>query len=432
MTKVPRRLLFNLVLMPLSNFSGTNHMNRLVGRHIEEMADIRSTRKQKIVYAFSLIAAALFIFYTWAYLQGQHYTLLTFELCFAFIAISNAIYVRKAITPHYSELILSCVLLVQGIILFLHSHAIPERILWLYPILAAVIFINDFRIGVIFSTSFCVFISILITALPSNFSLPFNSIHRFILSLLMMSLVCHTSAYYYTKAVSYIQRLYKEGIEDLAYRDQLTGLANRWSFERWATEKLATVDSERSLTALVFLDIDDFKNINDSYGHDVGDSVLQHFANRLSNNIRTRDRKRHEYDYSIARFAGDEFVLMLYDIPNRKDLDGILNRICGLFESGCQTNERIKELTLSVGVSLYPQDAKELHELTRCADKAMYVAKHSGKNRYAYYHDNPTSTLIEELPTNLTSSEPDSSELEDCLEAKVEGNNVTQLKTRQR
>lgn len=407
-------------------------MNRLVGRHIEEMADIRSTRKQKIVYAFSLIAAALFIFYTWAYLQGQHYTLLTFELCFAFIAISNAIYVRKAITPHYSELILSCVLLVQGIILFLHSHAIPERILWLYPILAAVIFINDFRIGVIFSTSFCVFISILITALPSNFSLPFNSIHRFILSLLMMSLVCHTSAYYYTKAVSYIQRLYKEGIEDLAYRDQLTGLANRWSFERWATEKLATVDSERSLTALVFLDIDDFKNINDSYGHDVGDSVLQHFANRLSNNIRTRDRKRHEYDYSIARFAGDEFVLMLYDIPNRKDLDGILNRICGLFESGCQTNERIKELTLSVGVSLYPQDAKELHELTRCADKAMYVAKHSGKNRYAYYHDNPTSTLIEELPTNLTSSEPDSSELEDCLEAKVEGNNVTQLKTRQR
>ncbi|KWT99511.1 diguanylate cyclase [Vibrio toranzoniae] len=407
-------------------------MNRLVGRHIEEMADIRSTRKQKIVYSFSLIAAALFIFYTWAYLQGQHYTLLTFELCFAFIAISNAIYVRKAITPHYSELILSCVLLVQGIILFLHSHAIPERILWLYPILAAVIFVNDFRIGVIFSTSFCVFISILITALPSNFSLPFNSIHRFILSLLMMSLVCHTSAYYYTKAVSYIQRLYKEGIEDLAYRDQLTGLANRWSFERWATEKLATVDSERSLTALVFLDIDDFKNINDSYGHDVGDSVLQHFANRLSNNIRTRDRKRHEYDYSIARFAGDEFVLMLYDIPNRKDLDGILNRICGLFESGCQTNERIKELTLSVGVSLYPQDAKELHELTRCADKAMYVAKHSGKNRYAYYHDNPTSTLIEELPTNLTSSEPDSSELEDCLEAKVEGNNVTQLKTRQR
>ncbi|WP_065311176.1 GGDEF domain-containing protein [Vibrio toranzoniae] len=396
------------------------------------MADIRSTRKQKIVYSFSLIAAALFIFYTWAYLQGQHYTLLTFELCFAFIAISNAIYVRKAITPHYSELILSCVLLVQGIILFLHSHAIPERILWLYPILAAVIFVNDFRIGVIFSTSFCVFISILITALPSNFSLPFNSIHRFILSLLMMSLVCHTSAYYYTKAVSYIQRLYKEGIEDLAYRDQLTGLANRWSFERWATEKLATVDSERSLTALVFLDIDDFKNINDSYGHDVGDSVLQHFANRLSNNIRTRDRKRHEYDYSIARFAGDEFVLMLYDIPNRKDLDGILNRICGLFESGCQTNERIKELTLSVGVSLYPQDAKELHELTRCADKAMYVAKHSGKNRYAYYHDNPTSTLIEELPTNLTSSEPDSSELEDCLEAKVEGNNVTQLKTRQR
>ncbi|KAA8602946.1 GGDEF domain protein [Vibrio cyclitrophicus] len=406
-------------------------MNRPVGRHLEEMADIRSTRKQKIVHSFSLTAASLFIFYTWAYFQGQHYVLSIFELCFAFIAVSNAIYVRKINNPQYSELILSCVLLVQGIILFLYSNAIPDRILWLYPILAAVIFINDFRIGIIFSTSFCVFISTLITALPGNFSLPFNSTHRFILSLFTMSLVCHTSAYYYTQAVNYIQRLYKEGIEDLAYRDQLTGLANRWSFERWASEKLATIDSKHSLTALVFLDIDDFKGINDNYGHDVGDSVLQHFANRLSNNLRTRDRKNHEYDYSIARFAGDEFVLMLYDIPTRKDLDGILERICGLFESGCQTNERIKELTLSVGVSLYPQDATDLHELTRCADKAMYVAKHSGKNRYAYYHDNPVSNLIEEFSTKLVCSESDESKLEDCLEAKVEGNNVTLLKTHQ-
>ena len=227
-------------------------MKRLVGRHLEEMADIRSTRKQKIVYSFSLTAAVLFIFYTWAYFQGQHYTLSIFELCFALIAISNAFYVKKVINPEYSELILSGVLLVQGLILFLYSYAIPDRILWLYPILAAVIFINDFRIGIILSTSFCVFISTLITAMPNNFSLPFNSTHRFILSLFTMSLVCHTSAYYYTKAVSYIQRLYKEGIEDLAYRDQLTGLANRWSFERWAAEKLATVDSERSLTALVF------------------------------------------------------------------------------------------------------------------------------------------------------------------------------------
>ena len=396
------------------------------------MADLRSTRKQKIVYSFSLTAAALFIFYTWAYFQGKHYTLSMFELCFAFIATANAIYVRRVYNPEYSELILSCVLLVQGVILFLYSYAIPDRILWLYPILAAVIFINDFRIGVILSTSFCLFISTLITALPSNFSLPFNSTHRFILSLFTMSLVCHTSAYYYTKAVSYIQRLYKEGIEDLAYRDQLTGLANRWSFERWAIEKLTTVDSKRSLTALVFLDIDDFKGINDSYGHDVGDSVLQHFANRLSNNIRTRDRKSHEYDYSIARFAGDEFVLMLYDIPTRKDLDGILDRICGLFESGCQTNERIKELTLSIGVSLYPQDAQDLHELTRCADKAMYVAKHSGKNRYAYYHDNPVSTLIEEYPMDSIHEEAECPEREEDIQTNAEGNNVTLLKTRQR
>ena len=123
---------------------------------------------------------------------------------------------------------------------------------------------------------------------------------------------------------------------------------------------------------------------------------------------------------------------MLYDIPTRKDLDGILDRICALFESGCQTNERIKELTLSVGVSLYPQDAQDLHELTRCADKAMYVAKHSGKNRYAYYHDNPVSPLIEECPIDSIHAEAESSKHEEDVQTNVEGNNVTLLKTRQR
>ncbi|MFA0196523.1 diguanylate cyclase [Vibrio artabrorum] len=393
------------------------------------MADIRSTRKQKIVYSFSLTSAAIFTFYTWAYIQEQFYALSTLELCFTLIVILNAISIKKATTPKCPELILSAVLLAQGVTLFLYNQTIPERILWLYPILAAVIFINNFRMGMIFSVSFCLFILALVLTFPNQFSVPFNSTHRFILSLFTMSLVCHTGAYYYTQAVSYIQRLYQEGIEDLAYRDQLTGLANRWSFERWATEKLTKVESKPSLTALVFLDIDNFKDINDNYGHAVGDNVLQHFANRLSNNIRTKDRDSQKYDYSIARFAGDEFVLMLYDIPTKKNLDDILTRICGLFASDYQINERINELTLSVGVSLYPQDGTDLHELTRCADKAMYVAKRSGKNRYAYYHDNPVVPLIEERAAR---SQSDSSDFEHCREGKAEGNNITRLNIRQR
>ncbi|EED28058.1 ggdef family protein [Vibrio sp. 16] len=205
------------------------------------------------------------------------------------------------------------------------------------------------------------------------------------ISLFALCLLCNTSSYFYDKAVSYIQSLYREGIEDLAYFDQLTGLANRWSFENWAIEKLEEERHSNTLTAMIFLDIDDFKAINDCYGHDVGDRVLQHFSRRLKNNIRNKDRKTDKHDYSIARFAGDEFVLLLYGVKSRSDLEGILNRILHLFEDCYQGKEEIGKVNVSLGVALFPEDADTLAELTRCADKAMYSAKHSGKNKFHYY-----------------------------------------------
>ncbi|MDG2820283.1 GGDEF domain-containing protein, partial [Vibrio parahaemolyticus] len=172
--------------------------------------------------------------------------------------------------------------------------------------------------------------------------------------------VCHTFSYYYTKVLNYIQTLYREGIEELAYFDQLTGLANRWSFETWARAKLDKIkhSSDDSITALVFLDIDNFKHINDTYGHDIGDQVLQAFATRLKNNIRNKDRKTDKHDYSIARFAGDEFVIMLYDVKSKDDLDSILKRIVNLFPTGYRSYDMINELTMSVGAAIYKQDAK--------------------------------------------------------------------------
>ncbi len=185
--------------------------------------------------------------------------------------------------------------------------------------------------------------------------------------------------------------------------DHITGLANRWSFERWACEKLEELRETKDYTALVFLDIDNFKAINDTYGHDIGDKVLQHFARRLGNKVRSKDRKTGKHDYSIARFAGDEFVLLLYGVKHKSDLDNILNRICHLFRDGYQGTARINDLTVSVGAALFPQDAESLSELTRCADKAMYAAKHGGKNRYCYYNHSKPSPIDQALePKNAT------------------------------
>ncbi|PMK00865.1 GGDEF domain-containing protein [Vibrio sp. 10N.261.55.A7] len=366
-------------------------MPQLVGRHLEEMANMRSSRKRRIVLISSTIVAFLLIFYAIEHSSHGHYYFGLFNFASFLIVAINVIHLIKHPKSNYSEIILTGVLLLQALVLLLYGESISNRILWLFPIIASITFINEFRIGLLFSCSF--YLIVLFSALfPGTLIVPTDfSVDRLLLSLFAVLLICNISAYYYAKAVNYIQSLYREGIEDLAYMDQLTGLANRWSFENWANEKLLTIQDPNTLTAMIFIDIDNFKHINDDYGHDVGDRVLQHFAQRLKNNIRNKDRRTDKHDYSIARFAGDEFVILIYDVRTKNDLNRILERICNIFTEHYKSEQRIKTLTVSVGAAIYPTDAENLPELTRCADKAMYTAKHRGKNQYCYYHDGQVS-----------------------------------------
>ncbi|MBD1566444.1 GGDEF domain-containing protein [Vibrio sp. S12_S33] len=376
-------------------------MAELVGRHLEEMANMQLSRKRRVVGLCSVVSAALFSYYGFVQFIDHSYYLSLFNFICLLVIIFNAIYLYQRPDMPYADLILSGILLTKGIMLLLYSAQATSGILWLYPILAAVIFINDFKIGIVFSFSFSMLVGISLLVTNTQLSSDYLSADRFVISLTILGVICHISAYYYNKAINYIQSLYQEGIEDLAYTDQLTGLANRWSFENWANEKLSQQMKSNSITALVFLDIDNFKSINDNYGHDVGDKVLQYFANRLKNNVRNRDRKTAKHDCSIARFAGDEFVLLLYDVRTKKDLDTILNRICYMFEHKYQSSEMINNLTVSVGVALFPNDADNLPELTNCADKAMYWAKHKGKNQYQYYQ-HISSAEIQESKCSAT------------------------------
>lgn len=362
-------------------------MPQFAGQKIAEMADIRATRKRKLVFLCSIIAIVILFSYGVLRIATQDYFFASVNLFSTFVLIVNLYYLFKNERHNHSDVVLSGILLFQSVLLLLYGDHVPGRILWLYPIIAVIIFANNFKVGAILSSGLCV---VTVLAVLFNQTIPYytDATHgRFVVSLLALCVLCNVSAYYNSKVMKYVQDLYKEGIEDLAYLDQLTGLANRWSFESWAASKLEEQKSSDKVTAMVFLDIDNFKAINDTYGHDVGDRVLQHLANRLKNNIRNKDRQTDRHDYSIARFAGDEFVLLLYDVNSVKDLEGILRRICHLFSDSYQSSERINELTVSAGVALYPQDATNLPELTRCADKAMYAAKHKGKNQYRFYRD---------------------------------------------
>ncbi|MDF2155204.1 GGDEF domain-containing protein [Vibrio sp. CAU 1672] len=369
-------------------------MTKLAGARLEEMADIRSTRKKKIVsLCCGITALSMGIGSLLHYSPDNPTQSLLYALC-AFACTSN-FYAIKHYHYHHADLILSGILLLAGLLLFLFDHSAPGHLLWLFPILAAIILINEFQLGLWLSLGFCLAVSLGIHLIQPQ-HLEFG---RFMLTLIATCVVCHTFSYYYTKVLNYIQTLYREGIEELAYLDQLTGLANRWSFEKWARTKLAQISRDRrgpaTVTALVFLDIDNFKRINDSFGHEAGDRVLRHFATRLKKNLRSRSKDQHQHDYSIARFAGDEFVLLLYGVRNKQDLDGILQRIVNLFGHGYYLHEEMISLTTSVGAAIYQQDANDLAELTRCADKAMYTAKHNGKNQFAYYENG-------EYPANLS------------------------------
>ncbi|RJX70960.1 GGDEF domain-containing protein [Vibrio sinensis] len=361
-------------------------MGNFVGRHLEEMADIRATRKCKIVLLCSLLSLFVLAGYSLVHFSNHEYIFGSLNLFCAAVLIFNLWHLRDNQSLSYADLVLTGVLMFQGLMLMLYSEHVSDRLMWVFPIVVAVIFINEFRIGLLFSCVFCVLA--LSAAIFTDTIFGTDRFQdRFFLSLFVICAICNTASYYYSKMLCYVQSLYREGIEDLAYLDQLTGLANRWSFENWAQGKLKEVHHLSSTTALIFLDIDNFKTINDTYGHDVGDRVLQHFSQRLKNNIRNKDRKTNTHDYSIARFAGDEFVVLLYDVRSKKDLDRILERISNLFEDSYKSTKHINNLTISVGVALYPEDAETLPELTRCADKAMYAAKHGGKNQYRYYHE---------------------------------------------
>lgn len=374
-------------------------MSNFVGRRLEEMADLKSTRKNKLVLMCSVVGVLVLSGYGLVNFTNQNYLVGGINLLCATTLCLNLWHMRLR-SEHYADLILSGTLLFQAVIFLLYGEQTPSRLVWLYPILAAVIFVNEFKIGLILSGAFLSLTAFSFASMPSATLEESLAYDRFLISLLALTILCNTSSYFYDKVVNYVQSLYKEGIEDLAYMDQLTGLANRWSFESWAEEKLEQVRNNKTLTAMVFLDIDDFKTINDTYGHDVGDRVLQHFAKRLKNNVRNKDRKTEKHDYSIARFAGDEFVLLLYDVRSRNDLENILRRISHLFEDSYESSERINKLTISVGVSLFPKDADSLPELTRCADKAMYSAKHSGKNQYRFYSGDRLAPL-EEIDTRV-------------------------------
>ena len=164
-------------------------------------------------------------------------------------------------------------------------------------------------------------------------------------------------------------------LKNLAEHDPLTGLINRRTFEDRLHQGISLAKRNQSGVAVCFLDLDNFKNINDQYTHAIGDRLLLAATKRIQESIREID--------SLSRLGGDEFTLLFLNIKNKTDVSKILKKIMANFQKGFLIENIFLEVSLSIGVALYPEDGNTL--LIEKADTAMYAAKKAGKNDFEFF-----------------------------------------------
>lgn len=170
----------------------------------------------------------------------------------------------------------------------------------------------------------------------------------------------------------------EEKLKYQAYHDSLTGLYKRNFFMNFLSKTLANAKRKKTMIAVMFLDIDYFKQINDNYGHDIGDMLLQQFSKRVKNILRESD--------CLARWGGDEFVALLPDITSSNDLIIIINRIIQSVNNPFVCNKITITASTSIGIAIYPIHDENINSLLKKADQALYITKKNGRNGYTIYH----------------------------------------------
>ncbi|MDU5110608.1 MAG: EAL domain-containing protein [Clostridium sp.] len=183
----------------------------------------------------------------------------------------------------------------------------------------------------------------------------------------------------------YIHNITKEKeasfkLEYMSYYDELTGLINRKRFKEVIDKELRAHTLEESRGALIIIDIDNFKFVNDSYGHIYGDLFLKRFSEDL--------KKMLKFNSNICRFGGDEFLVFLPYIEDIKEIENIITKIVNILKNPYSINGKKIFSTVSIGVSVFPDDAEDFEGLLKNSDASMYMAKSNGKNQWQMFNSN--------------------------------------------
>ncbi len=181
----------------------------------------------------------------------------------------------------------------------------------------------------------------------------------------------------------------REQLEFQANHDALTGLPNRVLFMDRLNQFIELSKRTGKVMAVLFIDLDSFKEINDSLGHDIGDKVLVEVSNRMKMHMRSSD--------TLSRLGGDEFSIILNNLTDTEDITNIIINGMESFKKPFLVDNNTLHISMSVGISLYPNDGDTAHSLLKNADAAMYKAKQNGRNTYSFYDEEMTKKAYERI-----------------------------------
>ncbi len=178
-----------------------------------------------------------------------------------------------------------------------------------------------------------------------------------------------------------VQRHWAEmRIAFLAHHDPLTGLINRHLLPDRLAQAMVLANRHRKKIAIFYMDLDKFKQINDTLGHHAGDTVLEEVARRLQASVRESD--------TVARMGGDEFVVVIHDVAKKKDAITVAKKLLKTFRAPVKTQDKELDIAVSIGISMYPDDDNDIEALLQKADEAMYLTKEKNGNDFSFFSAN--------------------------------------------
>lgn len=213
------------------------------------------------------------------------------------------------------------------------------------------------------------------------------------------------------------RNMHDEEVRQLAYFDELTKLPNRTHFYEHVKKAIELSKRKEREFALLFLDLDDFKSINDTFGHHAGDLLLQDISRRLVGGLRRSDMaavdmEKYQYHVDISRLGGDEFTILVNEMKNIEDAAYVAQRVLKLIADPMEIDGNTIYNKASIGIAVYPQDGEDVDTLLKNADIAMYDAKSKGKGIYHYFH----ATMNEEADYKMR--------LSSCMHDAVKNNEL--------